>query len=383
MFYCRTFEFERRWRGDRGAERGWVVLYCNKWDELRLKITDFLKVKMLFWTPHFSSLTPHFGWTQRLKYSVVQKSGHPRNSMSVRFLDHPVDPARKPQMISENEGQHLPGLDKIDPQPKYDDWELSVSTCVAGGKRVRAVDERRSEHIRQVVAVAVPLRTRRRRQLGRAGAERVQERADRAHSRRSLSGGGGMRVGPGQFDHGRHVLAVAEELNCRISDGGTSSRVRRTIPVGVVVRHHVVDLLTVKLEHIANVRAHDACQSFFTHALSVHNARQWVAAERKHPVRIQITKANHKNQEHVVLSNWSRKTNASRNCFSEVFTDHILKSVLRLATAAVGHYFTPRCFLLIIIIIIFIFSSPRLSTATSAMMFLQSHLFQPSDVLRL
>ena len=151
--------------------------------------------------------------------------------------------------------ERSPCLDEVDPESKYDDRQLFISTRVARRKRVRAVDERRSEHVRQVVAVAVPRRSGRRHRLGRAVAERVEERADGGRRRRSA---GSARVSPGQFDDRRHVLAVAEELDRRVSDGGTSARVRRTVPVRVVVRHHVVDLLSVKLVYVTHVRPHDA-----------------------------------------------------------------------------------------------------------------------------
>ena len=52
---------------------------CIEWDELRLKITDFLQLKCYFglhifqsWTLHFSFWTQHFGWTPRLKSTLPQ-----------------------------------------------------------------------------------------------------------------------------------------------------------------------------------------------------------------------------------------------------------------------------------------------------------------------
>jgi len=125
--------------------------------------------------------------------------------------------------------------------------------------------------------VAVPRRTGRRRRLGRAVAERVQERADRARRRPAPAGGGGPAaaaggggVGAGQLDGGGDVLAVGEELDGHVPDGGGATRVgrRRTVPVGVVVGHDVVQLLTVELEHVAYVRPHDASQPIFTHTLN-------------------------------------------------------------------------------------------------------------------
>lgn len=157
-----------------------------------------------------------------------------------------------------NEHERLPWLDETNPEPKYDGRQLFLSTRVAGGKRVRAVDQRRSEHIRQVVAVAIPRWTRQSRWVGRAVTERVQERADCGARRRSPGSGSSTCMCPGQFDGRRHVLPVAEELDSHISNSRSSSRVGRTIPVCVVVRHYVVDLLSVKLEYVTYVGAHDA-----------------------------------------------------------------------------------------------------------------------------
>jgi len=168
---------------------------------------------------------------------------------------------------------YSPWLDEVDPQPEYDGRQLSVSSRVARREGIGAVDERRPEHVRQVAAVAVPRRTGRRRRLGRAVAERVEERADRGRRRRSAVGGGsspaagGGGVGAGQLDGRCDVLAVTEELDGHVADAGTPARVRRTIPVRVVVPHHVVDFLPVKLEYVTYVRAHDASQPFFTHTL--------------------------------------------------------------------------------------------------------------------
>ena len=78
-----------------------------------------------------------------------------------------------------------PGLDEVEPHPQHDDRQLFVAARIARLERVGAVDQRRSEHERQLVSVAVPHRPGSRRRLGRAVAERVQVRADRGRRRSS------------------------------------------------------------------------------------------------------------------------------------------------------------------------------------------------------
>ena len=127
-----------------------------------------------------------------------------------------------------------PGLDEADPQPQYDGRQLLISPRVAGRERVRPVDERRPEHVGQVAAVAVPRRTGRRRRLGRAVAERVQVRPDRARRspRRSPD-----RVPDGSPDRDRSPYLCPDLIPDRSSNQSSDQRPGPDLsPVRVAVR---------------------------------------------------------------------------------------------------------------------------------------------------
>jgi len=67
----------------------------------------------------------------------------------------------------------------------------------------------------------------------------------------------------------QHSPSVARAVDgSAVLRGSPQVLLQRPTPVGVVVRQDVVDLLSMIVEHVAYVRAEDAAQPLFTHALS-------------------------------------------------------------------------------------------------------------------